>query len=85
MTIQNRLEKLEKAANISSTNCNCPREWQTRVILPDLDKTEEQMILEQAERMKPERCEQCGKLIERRVIIVKPIEAPEIVFSDGRM
>jgi len=33
--------------------------------LPDLDKTEEQRSLEQAEMMKPKRCEQCGKLISR--------------------
>ena len=82
MTIQNRLEKLEKAANISSTNCNCPRERQTRVILPDLDKSEEDRLREQEERMRPKYCEGCGKLIEMRYRIIQPvsseIENPQI-------
>ena len=80
MTIQNRLERLEKAANIGSIHCNCPREWQTRVILPDLDKSEEDCRREREESMRPEYCDDCGKLIERRIIIVKPVEASETNF-----
>ncbi len=73
MQIQKRLEQLEKDANIHSTNCACPREFRTRVILPDLDKSEEDRLREQEERMRPAYCDQCGKLIESRYIIINPV------------
>jgi len=71
MGIQKRLEQLEKEANINSVNCACPREIITSVILPDLDKSEADRLREQEERMRPAYCDQCGKLIEMRCIIVK--------------
>lgn len=85
MNIQNRLEKLERASNIDSAFCTCPCETQTRVILPDLLETEDARKMRIAEYQKPESCEGCGKLIERRIIIVEAFEAPESVVSDCRM
>lgn len=73
MNIERRIEKLEKDSNINSIFCTCPGEIRTRVILPDLDKTEEERILEQAEMMKPKYCDQCRKLIEHRYIIIEPV------------
>ena len=65
MSIQNRLEKLEAMANVNSENCVCPGEWQTRVIEPDWDRTEEDYQLLLAEAQRPEKCDGCGKLIDK--------------------
>lgn len=73
MNITNRLEKLEKTLHIDSEFCSCSRETVIRVIEPDLDRTEAeyQELISEAE--KPETCEQCGKLIQKRVIVIQGV------------
>lgn len=76
MTIQKRLEKLENnCSNIDSIYCACPRENRTRVILPDLNKSEEDRLREQEERMRPVYCDQCRKLIETLYRIIVPVSS----------
>jgi len=77
MNLQNRLEKLETAANVNSESCACPGARQIRVIEPDLDRTEAEYQSLLTEALRPETCDRCGKLIENNWIIV--IEA---VHSD---
>jgi len=71
MNIENRLTKLEAASNVNSENCACPRELQTRVILPDLDRTEEEYQSILAEAQRPETCERCHKLIDKQVRVIE--------------
>ncbi len=75
MSIQNRLEKLEAMANVNSENCVCPGEWQTRVIEPDLDRTEEEYQLLLAEAQRAETCERCRKLIDKQIIIIQGVRS----------
>ena len=71
MDINKRLEKLERASHLDSEFCDCSREVVTRVIYPDLDRTEEEYQESIADAEKPENCNQCGKVIEKRLIIVE--------------
>ncbi len=75
MSIQNRLEKLEAMANVNSENCVCPGEWQTRVIEPDLDRTEEEYQLLLAEAQRAETCDRCGKLIDNWIIVIEAVHS----------
>ena len=71
MNIENRLTKLENAASVNSEFCTCRREILTRVIAPDLDRTGTECETLIAEAQKPEYCDQCGKLIEKQLIIIQ--------------
>ena len=73
MSIKNRIEKLENAAGVNSEFCTCRREILTRVIAPDLDRTETEYETLIAEAQKPEYCELCSKQIEKRLIIVQAV------------
>jgi len=73
MHIENRLTKLEAAANVNSENCACTGGLQTRVIGPDWDHTEEEYQLLLAEAQRPETCERCGKLIAKQVIAIEGV------------
>lgn len=73
MNIRNRLEKLEKGANLDSEFCSCSRETVVSVIEPDEDRTEEEDQRLVSEPEKPETCAQCGKEIEKRIIIIQDI------------
>lgn len=75
MTIQKRLEKLERDSNINSTVCTCPGENLIRVILPDPETSEADRLREQKQMMRPEYCERCRKLIEHQYIIVEPVSS----------
>jgi len=81
MNIKNRLEKLETAVN--SESCACPGEPLTRVIEPDWDRTEEDYQLLLAEAQRPEKCDGCGKLIDKRIIIIEgvPSNTPNPNFA----
>lgn len=71
MNTKNRIEKLEKKFSTDSEFCNCSDVIRTRVIEPDLDRTgqETERLIEEAQ--KSENCDQCGKVIEKRFIIVE--------------
>ncbi|CAN5384507.1 hypothetical protein BH20ACI2_BH20ACI2_09760 [soil metagenome] len=71
MNIDNRLTKLENIAGINSEFCSCRREVLTRVIAPDLDRTETEHDALIAEAQKPEYCDQCKKEIEKQLIIIQ--------------
>lgn len=66
MHIKNRIEKLERDTVQCSEFCACPGVGRSSVILFDLDMTdqEERELLIEAQR--PEPCQQCDKLIEKR-------------------
>ncbi len=73
MNIENRLTKLEAAANVNSENCACTGGLQFRAVGPDWEHTEEQFQLLLAEAHRPETCEQCGKLIDKQVIVIEGV------------
>ena len=75
MNINKRLEKLEKASQLDSEFCACHGGTSTRVIAPDWDRTEEEYQELIAEAQKPENCGQCGKIIEKRLIIVECVRS----------
>ncbi len=72
MNIKNRLEKLESTKGVKAEYCSCQKEIVTRVIVPDRDRTDEEieLLFEQAQR--PEKCLQCRMLMEKRLILVQP-------------
>ena len=72
MNIKNRLEILENAAGVNSENCTCQREIITRVILPDLDRTDDETERLTEEAQRPETCNQCQKVIEKQLIVIRP-------------
>lgn len=73
MTIKNRLEKLEKTTHLDSEFCACQRYNVHRIINPDIDRTEAEYQRLIAEAQKPEYCDQCGKQIERQLIIIEGV------------
>ena len=77
MNIKSRLEKLEKSSHLDSEFCACRGEITTSVVLPDLDRTEEEYERLIAEAQTPGNCDQCGKVIERRLIIVEGVKPEE--------
>ena len=76
MNIKGRLEKLESMllSESKSDACGCPGERGCNVILPDLNKSESDRLRERDERLKPVYCKKCGKVIERQLIEIVPVE-----------
>ncbi len=77
MKVTDRIKKLELETfeTESGELCHCPGEGGCNVLIPDLDKSDEDRDRERAKWLRPGYCEKCGKLIERELI--------EIVFVDG--
>lgn len=76
MNIKSRIERLEKSTNPNSEFCFCNGELQTVVVVGSvLEKATKKFEQYIADAERPELCDQCRKLIRKRVIIVEGVES----------
>lgn len=85
MNLESRVKKLESLVGVSSEFCLCkaskPGCSNVVVIEPEMSEGDRQQMLVDARR--PIHCDNCGKQIERHIIIINEVESTIPVPEGG--